>query len=200
MATKPKYEKKQAPIPASMAPWLQTPDLYLAGRAATDGTDELAVQMEAKWGVGRLRLLVSDEWREKFDRQRRMYNEAIDRGSLDDVRHEAKRMSAAWRKLDAEATAAGKSPLAPEQWEIMNEDGLEVIIIVRDELDAINVARNNRACTVYSLAEVGRILAAYPEIAKIKHTFPGATVTAARRKADPVSLSGNENYEDDLPF
>ena len=129
-----------------------------------------------------------------------MYNEAIDRGSLDDVRHEAKRMSAAWRKLDAEATAAGKSPLAPEQWEIMNEDGLEVIIIARDELDAINVARNNRACTVYSLAEVGRILAAYPEIAKIKHTFPGATVTAARRKTDPVSLSGNENYEDDLPF
>jgi len=25
-------------------------------------------------------------------------------------------------------------------------------------------------------------------------------VTAARRKTDPVSLSGNENYEDDLPF
>ena len=200
MTTKPKYEKKQAPIPASMAGWCQTPDLYLAGRAATDGTDELAVQMEAKWGVGRLRLLVSDEWREKFDRQRRLYNEAIDRGSLEEVRHESKRMGAAWRKLDAEASASGKSPLAPEQWEIMNEGGLEVIIIVRDELDAINVARNNRACTVYSLAEVGRILAAYPEIANIKHAFPGAVVTAARRRTDPVDLAGRENYEDDIPF
>lgn len=197
---KPKYEKKQAPIPASMAPWLQTPDLYLAGRAATDGADKLAVDMETKWGIGRLRLLVSNEWREKFDRQRNLYAIAIDRGSVDDVKREAARMEAAWRKLDKEATAAGHHPLPPDVWEVMDGNGMQVIIIVKDLADATNVARANRACVVYSLEEVGRILAAYPEIAAVKHAFPGATVTAARMKPDPVSALGSDNYEDDLPF
>ena len=107
MTVKPRYEKKQAPIPASKAPWCQTPELYYAGRAAMDGADKLAVDMEAKWGIGRLRLLVSNEWREKFDRQRNLYNEAIADGALEDVRREAARMEAAWRKLDREAAAAG---------------------------------------------------------------------------------------------
>ena len=50
---KPTYKKQQAPIPASAAPWVQSPDLYLAGRAITDGMDDLAVRMEQKWGIGR---------------------------------------------------------------------------------------------------------------------------------------------------
>ena len=40
---KPTYKKQQAPIPASAAPWVQSPEFYLAGRAATDGMDDLAV-------------------------------------------------------------------------------------------------------------------------------------------------------------
>ena len=40
---KPTYKKQQAPISASAAPWVQSPDLYLAGRAITDGMDDLAV-------------------------------------------------------------------------------------------------------------------------------------------------------------
>jgi len=50
--------------------WARTNGTYLAGRAYIDGADETACEMETKWGADRLRLLVSTELREKFDRQR----------------------------------------------------------------------------------------------------------------------------------
>ena len=38
-------------------------------KAAVDGVDHFACTMEKKWGVGRLRLLVDDDLRCRFDRQ-----------------------------------------------------------------------------------------------------------------------------------
>ena len=46
-------------------------------QAVADGVDEVAVAMERKWGVDRLRRLVSDDLRERFDRQARKWNEAL---------------------------------------------------------------------------------------------------------------------------
>jgi hypothetical protein len=42
----------------------------LVAQAILDGLDETARQMERKWGVGRLRLLVDDALRGKFDAQK----------------------------------------------------------------------------------------------------------------------------------
>jgi hypothetical protein len=38
--------------------------------AMVDGLDQIAADMERKWGVGRLRLIVSDFLRAKFDEQK----------------------------------------------------------------------------------------------------------------------------------
>ena len=46
-------------------------------RAIIDGLDQVAVEMERKWGVGRLRLLVSDLLRAKFDAQKDKLDAAI---------------------------------------------------------------------------------------------------------------------------
>ena len=62
-------------------------------RAIIDGVDQLASEMEAWWGVGRLLLLVSDEYRERFDRQRRKFNAAIWDGAPADVEIEGERTS-----------------------------------------------------------------------------------------------------------
>jgi hypothetical protein len=83
--------------------WADTPGTYIAGRANIDGADKVAIEMERKWGVDRLRLLVSVELREKFDRQRYKYNAAIWHGDLEAVRREADRMTRAWMALDAAA-------------------------------------------------------------------------------------------------
>ena len=49
----------------------------LVTQAILDGLDETARQMEGKWGVGRLRLLVDDALRAKFDAQKVKLDAAI---------------------------------------------------------------------------------------------------------------------------
>ncbi len=163
--------------------WARTHGTYIAGRAYIDGVDETASEMEAKWGADRLRLLVGAEWREKFDRQRYLLNQAIWHGDLEQIRRETARMTAAWLKLDALAAEAGKQPLAPQVWEIPLEDG-SVAAIVPTYGHARLVSAEDRQVSVYTLEEIGRLLSAYPDIAKAKLIFPGATITAVRRQVD----------------
>ena len=66
-------------------PWAVTPGSYMSGRAALDEADALEVELSIKWGCDRLRLLVSTELREKFDRQRYLTSQARWHGQLDDV-------------------------------------------------------------------------------------------------------------------
>jgi hypothetical protein len=53
-------------------------------QAMVDGLDQIAVAMERKWGVGRLRLLVSDSLRAKFDEKKDRLDAAhpVGRGKL----------------------------------------------------------------------------------------------------------------------
>src|ERR1700749_2246308 len=109
--------------------WARTNGTYLAGRAYIDGADETAAEMESKWGADRLRLLVSPELREKFDRQRYLFTQAIWHGDLEAVRREAGRMVNAWQALDRAATDAGKQPLSPLVWEIPLDDKTVAAIV-----------------------------------------------------------------------
>ena len=43
---------------------------YITMKATIDGVDHVACEMEQKWGVGRLRLLVNDNLRQRFDERR----------------------------------------------------------------------------------------------------------------------------------
>jgi len=86
---------------------------YLDGRAAIDGVDEVAAQMNRRWGLDRLRLLVSQELRERFDRQRLKFAMAVHEGTLDDVRRESTRMINAWNALNCAAEAVGALKHAP---------------------------------------------------------------------------------------
>ena len=54
----------------------------ICAQAVTEGVGEVAVTMERKWGVDRLRRLVSVDLRERFDRQARKWNEALFNYSL----------------------------------------------------------------------------------------------------------------------
>src|SRR6185369_3513311 len=91
--------------------WDRSHGEYIVGRSFLDGVDAMAVAMEAKWGNGRLRLLVTPELREKFDRQRYLLNGAINHGDLAAVIREANRMITAWRTLDTAAEQAGANQL-----------------------------------------------------------------------------------------
>lgn len=180
--------------------WARTNGTYIAGRAYLDGADQTACEMEAKWGCDRLRLLVPPELREKFDRQRYLLNQAVWHGELEAVRRESGRMVNAWEALDRAAEAAGRSPLAPLVWEVALADGSVAAIVPNGE-HAAAVQPEGRRVAVYSLEEIGRFLSAYPDVARAKARFPGATVVqVAKRVSDPLDAIHDTNEPLDDPL
>ncbi len=153
-------------------------------QAVIDGVDNIAKTMELKWGVGRLRLVVSDDLREKFDRQYEKLNGAIWAGVSREVEIHGPGMIRAWQALDAAATAAGELPLDPVVWETVTESGT-VLAVVRTNADAHAVVASGRAVDVWTMEEVGRMAEASGIVAKIKTTFPGAKVTRILSNKSP---------------
>ncbi len=182
---KPKKDTRPLGKPHS---WANSNGTYLAGQAAIDGADAVAIEMETKWGAGRLRLLVSEDLREKFDRQCFKINSAIWHGDLEEVRQEAARMVKAWRALDAAAVSSGASRLDPVVWECRLADGT-VAAIVRTPEEAHAVVKEGRQIVVYTLDEIATMLGHYREVVTVKDAFPGAEVAAVRRP-QPNPLDG----------
>lgn len=208
--SKPKFEngtkqKHSFGIPVArmdVPPWQTTVGMFISGQAEVDEMDLVAIEMERKWGAGRLRLLVDTVLREKFDRQRYLVNQALWHGELQDVIRESKRMVLAWQALDRAATAAGKHVLSPEVWEVTLASGT-VAAIVRDPHQAGKVAAENRDVRVYTLNEIGHLIHNFPELSKAKIVFPGATVEKVRtRVADPLQAVPDSKapIDDTMPW
>jgi hypothetical protein len=173
---------------------------YIAAQASIDVADQVATEMELKWGCGRLRLLVPAELTERFDRQRYLFNQSVWHGDLEMVRREATRMCAAWRKLDQAATEVGAKPLSPQVWELTLADGT-VAAIVPDNAHAHAVTAQGRKLAVYTLDEIGRMLDDYRAVSAAKLTFPGAEVTAVRRSVgDPLDAIVDTHPHLDAPM
>ena len=183
-------------------PWQTTVGMFISGQAEVDDLDLVAIEMERKWGCGRLRLLVDVPLREKFDRQRYLLNQALWHGELQDVIAQTRRMIAAWRALDRAAEAAGRQELDTEVWEVALPSGA-VAAIVRDPHQAGKVAAQDRSVRVYTLDEIGRLIEGFPEILAAKQVFPGATVERVRtRVSDPLDAVPDSiaPIDDVLPF
>jgi hypothetical protein len=187
---------------SSEADWSKSNGTFIGGRAHIDGADDLAEAMEQKWGVGRLRLLVGAELREKFDRQRYLYNQAIWNGDLESVRKQSARMQAAWRALDKAATDAGCQQADPDFWECCLDDG-SIALIARQDCHRSPLTGEGRRLVVYTLDEIARLLSAFPAIAKAKETIPGISVVRATsaKPRDPLDAIPDAGEPlDDIPF
>jgi hypothetical protein len=176
------------------APWATNHATMLAAQSVIDGVDALVHRLETTYGFGRLRLGVTDELREKFDRQRVKWSHALKFGDLALVQQEAERTRRAWLAIEK---AANIEPLNPDVWEVLLDDG-SVAAIVKDNDAARFVSRHSdRALAIYTLAEIGRLIVGFPAIVKAKEIFPGACVTSVRDVRDP--LEGLEISEQ-IPF
>lgn len=95
-------------------------------------------------------------------------------------------MVKAYQALDQAATAAGKTGISPDVWEVVLPDG-SVAAIVKTNAEAFAVSREGRLAKVYTLDEIGRLIYGFPDIAKAKEVWPGAEVTAVRTNIrDPL--------------
>ena len=161
-------------------------------RATLDGVDVLAHEMERKWGIGRLRLLVSDLLRAKFDAQKDKLDAAIEADREPYVRAQAEGMKRAWAALDKAARESGHQPLSPEVWECALPSTGEVIAIVRTEPEAHHLCRD---CRVFTLDEIALLIDGLPKaVLEAKRIFPGATVARVNK------LKIDWEKGDDLPF
>ena len=200
MAKKP-TSNQPATKPAEPT-WQSHPSTYFGGQAEIDEVDLVARDMEARWGADRLRLMVDPELRAKFDSQRHKLDRAIWYGSLDDVRTEARRMIKAWKVLDAKATEMGRERLKPTVWEIPLPNGT-VAALVRYNEDVKDVSADSRWVQIYTMDEIGRLIAGFPEIVKAKEIWKGAEITAVRtnifNNTNALGLS-MDDLDQPMPF
>jgi len=194
---KPSVEPRK-PIKAE---WLSSHGAMLSGQAWVDEMDVVARDMERKWGVDRLRLLVGPDLREKFDRQRYKVNHAMETGGIEDVRRECSRMVKAWQACDRAAHDAGHRRLSPEVWEIGLADG-SVLALCRSTDDAQAYQPDGRQVVVWTLEEVAAMIDGQHFVQSVKRTFPGAAVLAARSTiADPLrAVDAVDPLDDPIPF
>ena len=165
-------------------------------QSTIDGVDATAKEMERKWGVGRLRLLVDADMRFRFDEQRRLLNDAIWDVDCGKVDREAAAMIRGWQALDKIATENGAQPLAPNVWEVVKPDGT-VIAFVQTSAEAFAVAADGRYVEVWTTDEVARLSHATNFVANIKQTFPGAKIVDTGRLEVPIDAS---DLNDMLPI
>lgn len=154
-------------------------------RASLDRLDAVASAMERKWGVDRLPKLVDANLSVRFHSQADRLNEVIRSDRHPAISVQAEAMIRAWGALDGAALEAGWSSLAPTVWETVLPETGEVIAIVRDQDEALAIAKE-RGGSVWTLAEVAIAIQEFGETVKAtKRAFPGAQVTAVR----PASLA-----------
>ncbi|WP_270936288.1 hypothetical protein [Falsiroseomonas oryzae] len=182
------------------------PGITMAIQGLVQSVDLLTDSLERKWGVGRLRLLVDDALRERFDRQWRKWQAAYAAQDLEAVRVHSEAMRRAWAALDGASMAAGHVPMAPEVWETRMPDG-SVLAIVRGPAEQHALPRakgqggDGRAREVWSLDEIGRVICAWEGrnwVEAVRAEFPGAKVEALR--LTPRGAEFDWSRGDEIPF
>lgn len=164
------------------ARWQKSYGMFITGQSMIDEATLLADKMESKWGAGQLRLIVGPELRDKFDRQRYLFNQAIWLGELEDVRVQSQRMIKAWNALDRKATEDGLTVQLPEVWDHISEQG-NVYAFVRHRDHAKVYQNANRKVRLFTLEEVCRILDAQSPVGEAKEAFPGAEVVEVQKRS-----------------
>jgi hypothetical protein len=163
------------------------------------GVDQAARDAEARWGAGRLPLIVGDELRARFMRQQAKWYAAHETAwaarivtgpMLAEVAAHAAALRRAWQALEAEATANGHEPKDPDVWEVVLGDGT-VAAFVQTNADASKVLASGRHLAVYTLDEVARIIDALPaSLSCAKVAFKGAAIVSSvgpiGRHGDPI--------------
>lgn len=163
----------------------------LAIRSILDGLGHVVGEHERRWGIGRLRLLVDDVLRARFDRQARLLDEAVVANLEADIRLQAEGMKRAYVAVEKAAVAAGAKELAATVWEVTLPSTGEVVGIVRTEAELAACERQ----TAFTLDEIGRLLAGLPNaVAAIKAAWPQARV----ERAGPIDWSRGDELPEEL--
>lgn len=160
--------------------------------------DAIAISYERRWGLGRLPRLVSAETATKWATALALLESDWPPAGQT---WEAVRASLArgWAALEAEATARGHAPLpgpvAEAEWE---KGRVFAVALDGDHKQALEVRAKQdgrQHYSVWTVAEIAKLIAAIPLVGDIKDTWPGAEIMG-RPQPRPVG----KMPDDDIPF
>lgn len=159
--------------------------------------DEIAARHEREWGVDRLPRLVSPETAQRWEKAAALLADDFPPAgtSWDAVRASIAR---GWAALAQEARQRGHEPLPPACHEIPLE-GLPgaVAAICLDDTHAqaviLRAKAENRTVSVWTLAEVVRVIQGSEVVNQVKHLWPGAEVQKVRHRVPELPA-------DEIPF
>jgi len=165
---------------------------------ALEPLDEIASEMEMKWGVGRLPRLVTPETSSKFGSAMAKLDKAIDADDNHlDVVKKAALMIRAWKALDKEAESMDAKPIDPAPLASWRTDGIAHCLFKSPE-DAYHYARSEdgEGVHTHSLDEMTRCVdiveSKFAVLGEAKTVFPGASLSA-------VNTNGKME-SDSIPF
>lgn len=160
---------------------------------ALEPLDRIAVEMEGKWGCGRLPRLVSPEMAAKFSSARSKLDEAIRDNDVEAVVAKASVLIRGWQALDKAATEAGHKTLPEAVWSSWHQGTVYTICLDRADVNKIahDAADPAHVVTIDELLLVWEQFQASRVISETKSLFPGATVQR---------VGGIKEMDDDIPF
>lgn len=166
-------------------------------KSIIEEVDAIAFSMERKWGIGRLRLLVSEDLRARFDAQADKFNAALETGQESLLSVQAEGMKRAWQFLDKAATAEGKQPMSAEVWEIRLPKSGRIVAVIRTSEEAHLVQMPERE--TWTLQEISHLIEhAGHLVGDIKRTYPGAEIKAIHGQTNTEPFDWKKG--DDIPF
>ena len=150
-------------------------------------TDAVARAAELRWGVVSP-ARKSGECHYAHTLERRLatcYATAIAHGDAPTVERLAPKIAQAIRAMEAEAEAAGHTPLALIFWEAPLADG-RVLVVCRTtaEAGAIQGASDGRERVVWTMEELANVLPTLEITYQVKTTFPGARVRSTVQRSE----------------
>lgn len=174
-----------------------TPDDYLINQHIHK-LDQVAVEYEAKWGVGRLEKLVSENLAQKWKLQKEKLDEAIRERNPSRVMALVDGCVRGYAALETDALKNGHALNPPEWWDVRHESG-RIYRIVKSEPQSRLAAQGclSDGVTVYTLQEVARLLDSFDHVNKVKDTFKDAKVSKVASDRPPCDF---KKGGDECPF
>jgi hypothetical protein len=129
-----------------------------------DRVRDVGHAMQGKWGSGRLRLLVDDDLRGRFDRQHLSWLRAVWSRNVAEIEKHGAAMVRGYEALDAAAMKSGAEGLAlPQAWPITLPDGT-IGALCQTKIEADKVGESGQYQMVWTVAEIEQILRRFPEL------------------------------------
>jgi len=155
-------------------------DHYLAIQGAIEPLDRVAVDMERKWGAGRLERLVSPDTAMRFGSARDKLDQAIMERDLPEIARRASVVIRGWQALDKEATSIGAERLEGRAIGVRWNGQAWHVVWDRAELDYVirRVGGEDKVVTVSELLHAWKALKdRIAGVEEVRRHFPGGEVT-----------------------